>query len=206
MTDSKISPRDLKALSAYLDGELNAKERQHLETRLEQRPELRANLEELRSTRAVLRNAPVLRAPRNFTLTPQMAGMRTGGRAPAGPYPLLRLTSALAAIFLVLAVVGEWYASSLGPLVMPVAQEVHVVMVQKGTGEDAPRLAVEQVPPGRQVFPGRCFVHQNQPIDDHRQHCKGESGEWRIAKHSQSAIFGRFVHYALLHLDCVSFP
>ena len=81
-----ISMREWEALSAYLDGQLPAKERTRLETQLNQAPELRSALEDLRRTRSVLRSQPKVRAPRNFTLTPEMAGLgaRPGRRAPAG--------------------------------------------------------------------------------------------------------------------------
>jgi hypothetical protein len=102
-----ISMREWEALSAYLDGQLPAKERLRLETRLNQAPELRSALEDLRRTRAVLRSQPKVRAPRNFTLTPDMVGLkaRPVRRAPA--YPFFRLASALAAFLFLLVLVGD---------------------------------------------------------------------------------------------------
>lgn len=102
-----ISMREWEALSAYLDGQLPAKERIRLETRLNQAPELRSALEDLRRTRAVLRSQPKVRAPRNFTLTPDMVGLkdRPARRAPA--YPFFRLASALAAFLFLLVFVGD---------------------------------------------------------------------------------------------------
>jgi hypothetical protein len=102
-----ISMREWEALSAYLDGQLPARERVRLETRLNQAPELRSALEDLRRTRAVLRSQPKVRAPRNFTLTPDMVGLkaRPVRRAPA--YPFFRLSSALAAFLFLLVLVGD---------------------------------------------------------------------------------------------------
>jgi negative regulator of sigma E activity len=102
-----ISMREWEALSAYLDGQLPAKERIRLETQLNQAPELRSALEDLRRTRAVLRSQPKVRAPRNFTLTPDMAGLkaRPARRAPA--YPFFRLASALATFLFLLVLVGD---------------------------------------------------------------------------------------------------
>jgi len=71
-----ISQKDWEALSSYLDDQLSAKSRARLEARLQSSPELRTALEELQVTRAVIRNQPKLRAPRNFTLTPEMVGKR----------------------------------------------------------------------------------------------------------------------------------
>ncbi len=68
--------RDIENLSAYLDGDLSRSERTRLEMRIKSDPALAAALEELRQTRALLRRTPQRRAPRNFTLTPRMAGIR----------------------------------------------------------------------------------------------------------------------------------
>ncbi len=99
-------PLDWEAVSAYLDDQLNPKDRRQLEIRLQTEPELQAALESLRRTRLILRSTPKLRAPRNFTLTASMAGIRERNRIP-GVFPLLRLASMLAAFFLVLLTAGS---------------------------------------------------------------------------------------------------
>jgi hypothetical protein len=102
-----ISMRDWEALSAYLDEQLSAKERTRLETQLNQAPELRSALEELRRTRSVLRSQPKVRAPRNFTLTPEMAGLKAGPARRAPGYPFFRLASALAGFLFLMVLVGD---------------------------------------------------------------------------------------------------
>jgi len=72
----RISERDLEVLSNYLDGQLTTGERARLEARLQTELELRTVLEQIRQTRAAVRNLPFLRAPRNYTLTPKMVGVR----------------------------------------------------------------------------------------------------------------------------------
>lgn len=72
----KISFRDVENLSAYLDGQTSQAERTRLETRLKSEPELAGILEDLREARQILRRTPKRRAPRNFTLTPRMAGLK----------------------------------------------------------------------------------------------------------------------------------
>lgn len=67
---------DLEQLSAYLDGKLSREAQARLTSQLDSDPDLRAGLEELRQTRALLRRMPKRRAPRNFTLTPKTAGVR----------------------------------------------------------------------------------------------------------------------------------
>ena len=98
-----ISRRDLKLLSLYLDEQLNPAQRQHLEKRLEENQALRLALVELRQTRMVLRALPRAISPRNFTLTPQMIGLR----APRPVYPVLGFVSALASFLFILVLAGD---------------------------------------------------------------------------------------------------
>ncbi|HUH97021.1 MAG TPA: hypothetical protein VLZ89_06670 [Anaerolineales bacterium] len=88
-----MNPRDLELLSAYLDGQLAPPDSARLESRLASDESLRARLNDLRSTRGLLRQLPARRVPRNFTLTPQMAGLQ-----PPTPrvVPVFRLATALA--------------------------------------------------------------------------------------------------------------
>jgi anti-sigma factor RsiW len=119
----QISPRDWEFLSAYLDRQLKPQEIASLEARLSTDPVLSAALGELQRTRNALRSLPKLRAPRNFTLTPQMAGQRATARA----RPALRLApafgfaSALATFILIVVVIGD-VLGILTPASKPVAQ------------------------------------------------------------------------------------
>lgn len=88
----RLPRRDLEKLSAYLDGELNPAQAANLEARLQGDPSLAEALDEMRATKRALGSLPMLRPPRNFALTPEMAGLREPRRA----YPVLRLASALA--------------------------------------------------------------------------------------------------------------
>ncbi len=100
-----MNPGDLERLSEYLDGRLSPAELSRLETRLTSDPELAATLQALREARALLRQLPRRKAPRNFTLTPQMVA-----RKPPLPraYPFLRLATAMAALlFLFLLIIPQ---------------------------------------------------------------------------------------------------
>lgn len=121
----KISSRDWESLSAYLDGELSAKERSQIELRLRDDPELRSALKGLRQTRIVLRSQPRLRAPRNFTLSPQMAGLQVTRRTRSAPFafPALRLAAALATIFFVMVMVGDLASRSMQPTTIALAPQ-----------------------------------------------------------------------------------
>ena len=119
---TRISPKEWEALSAYLDGQLSANDRIHLERLLTERPEMRVALKDLRSTRDFLRSQPSLRAPRNFTLSPQLAGIRIIGRRSSLAFPVLSAVSALASILLILVFVGDLLITGAGPSPTFVAQ------------------------------------------------------------------------------------
>lgn len=70
--DPRLTDRDLELLSAYIDDELSSSERTTLEARLEHEPQLRRELRALRQTVELVRLTPRVRAPRDFTLTPEM--------------------------------------------------------------------------------------------------------------------------------------
>lgn len=88
---------DVELLSSYLDGQLNPSDSTRLETRLASDPSLRAVLDDLRAARGLLHQLPARKAPRNFTLTPKMVGLK-----PPMPrtYPVFRFATAFAALLL----------------------------------------------------------------------------------------------------------
>jgi hypothetical protein len=144
---TRISPRDWEALSAYLDGQLSPNELTRLEKRLRLSADLRAALEDLRRTRALLRSQPRLKAPRNFTLTPEMVGrsapQRSFRRSPSSLYPTLSLASALAGLLFVVILVTDLL--NLGPAAIPMAAEP--VAKQAAVTEQVSLLAKPQAAP-----------------------------------------------------------
>ncbi|HET6594249.1 MAG TPA: hypothetical protein VFG81_01420 [Anaerolineales bacterium] len=92
-----MNQRDLELLSSYLDGQLKPSDSARLERRLASDPGLRAVLDDLRAARGLLRQLPMRKAPRNFTLTPKMVG-----KNPPLPrsYPAFRFVTALASLML----------------------------------------------------------------------------------------------------------
>lgn len=91
--------RDIEQLSSYLDGQLNPSDSARIESRISSDPELASVYNDLRAARGILRKLPARKAPRNFTLTRQMVGLK-----PPVPksYPFFRLSSAFATILLML--------------------------------------------------------------------------------------------------------
>ncbi|MCQ3932203.1 MAG: hypothetical protein DPW16_17270 [Chloroflexi bacterium] len=91
MSVNRISPEDLMALSAYLDGALDPPERSSLERRLATEPLLRAELDSLRDTVNLVKSLPRLKAPRDFTLTPAMLAQTSGGSSVSHSPKIIRL-------------------------------------------------------------------------------------------------------------------
>lgn len=111
----QIIQRELEALSAYLDGQLSSKERTNLERLLEERADLRTALDGLSHTRAILRSQPPLRAPRNFILTPEQAGIRTKQPAVTPLFSAMRLASVLASVLFILVAAGDLLTGGRNP-------------------------------------------------------------------------------------------
>ena len=94
-----MNQNDLELLSAYLDGQLSPSDSVRLESRLASDKSLSTALDNLRATRNLLHQLPSRRAPRNFTLTPQMAGIK-----PPTPriVPVFRFASVLATFLFII--------------------------------------------------------------------------------------------------------
>ena len=89
----------LEMLSAYLDNQLSEKDRSRVESALQVDAGLKQELSMLDATRRLLRHAPILKVPRNFTLTASMVKKQN-------PFkfwmPAMSFSSALAAVLFVL--------------------------------------------------------------------------------------------------------
>ncbi len=129
MMEKQAAARVDEWLSAYLDGELSPQERARMEARLAAEPELRARLESLRQTVALLHSMPAVPAPRNFILTPAMVRQERPARAERRwLLPALSLGTAISAlasvVVLALSVLGAWPSPSTGLTATGPAYEV----------------------------------------------------------------------------------
>ena len=144
---AQLTFKDYENYSAYLDGQLSTAETRRLEARLQADPEARAALEEMSVTRQLLRSAPHFRAPRNFTLTPEMA--RQNARRSFFPaLPVFRFSAALAALALIAVFMLElngYLLPSPSQTVALVAPEAAPAQKAAGTqaGESAPRMVLQ---------------------------------------------------------------
>jgi hypothetical protein len=115
----KLRDRDWRDLSAYLDGQLSSRTQARLEKELAESEELRTALEDLRRVRVLLRSQPRLRAPRNFTLSPQLAGISERRQPARQLSPVFGWVSALASVLLILVVAGELLMGGAQPASAP---------------------------------------------------------------------------------------
>lgn len=132
--------RDIENLSAYLDGQLSESDAARLEARLKTDPELDSVLSDLRAARGILRKLPARKAPRNFTLTRQMVGLK-----PPMPraYPLFRLATVFASILFLF----SFAATALSPYISFGAPTMGGYGMGGGGGaamEEAPAAAPEE--------------------------------------------------------------
>lgn len=89
--------REIELLSSYLDGHLDPAMSRQVEARLIADPELASFLSDLRATRNILKKMPARIAPRNFTLSRKMVGLK-----PPLPrtYSFFRFSTAFASLLL----------------------------------------------------------------------------------------------------------
>jgi hypothetical protein len=132
----RLNPRELEMLSAYVDGALDARQASDLETRLKAEPALAQALDQLKATRTLLRRAPQRKAPRNFTLTRQMASQLQLARGHQRGFSY-GFASAAAAALLVFVTAGDLLAG--GQLFLPAAPaESMLLMSESAPANEAP--------------------------------------------------------------------
>ena len=99
-------------ISAYLDQQVTAEEKQFFERHVATCADCRAQLAATRSMVAALRAMPVVKAPRSFVLPREMA--RSPKRSAFAWYPALRLATVLAALAFVVLFAGDLLISRSG--------------------------------------------------------------------------------------------
>jgi hypothetical protein len=139
---TELKERDLKQLSAYLDGELKPKEAARLETRLKREPKLWEMFQDLDRARKLVSSLPPVRPPRNFTLTPEMAGIRERRSL----YPVFRFATVVAAVaFAVLVGADTFFSFSSGAIgSLDMAKQAPEAFVEVEV-EEAEEIVMEEV-------------------------------------------------------------
>ena len=148
MNSRRRRAQELNRLSAYLDNALSPRETRKFTARLAADPELKEKLDNLRRTKIALGHLTRLRAPRNFTLTPDMVSVRKPRKQPL--QTTLRLASALAAILLVVLFGAEFILGEIRPSQMLEAEAP--VMEAARVADDATlEPLIQWGPPGDQA-------------------------------------------------------
>lgn len=139
-----LPQRDVERLSAYLDDELSNRERDRLESRLQEEERLQGALQELRGAVGIMHGLPQVAPPRNFMLTPEMAGQREVGWR----YPAMQFATALAAALLVAVIAFDALAPSLplmaGAPALP-AERREAPLAMEAQATEAPAAEPEAV-------------------------------------------------------------
>jgi hypothetical protein len=147
----KISPKEWETISAYLDGQLSRMEQERLEKALNKKPVLIDALDELHQTRTLLRNQPKIHTKRNFTLTPEQAGIQQERPSSGFTVPVMRTVFILASILFVVIFAGDLLInrSFVSPGAMVRAPEEDAMMVEKAVPQmAAPEEAFEVIEEG----------------------------------------------------------
>ncbi|OEU54797.1 MAG: hypothetical protein BA871_11780 [Desulfuromonadales bacterium C00003096] len=133
----QITDRDWAQLSAYLDGELSGRELRQVRKKIQTDPLLQAALEQLKITKQILQTAPRIPAPRNFTLTPEMIGVKS--RKPS--FSRFRLAAALMSFLLIGVMIldfgGIYYTGAMSAEFSPKSIEAQL--------ESIPEIAADAV-------------------------------------------------------------
>jgi len=103
-----------------------ANEQKRFEQRLQRSPELNSAFVEMQHTRSMLRSLPSRRAPRSFTLTPQMVG--TPQRKPGGLFSFfalrtMQVSAALSSLLLIIVLIGDFLTTALQPAMLASAPQ-----------------------------------------------------------------------------------
>jgi|GEM_PF-658421 len=142
-----------ESLSAYIDGELTPRERTRVEQHLKECPACAEDLRTLRQTVALLRELPVIPAPRSFAVRPQVAKLRPAPAPSAWGYGLLKGATAIAALLFVLLIGGDLALHTFGGTVVswaPAAPAPEAAMApsyqadMEAAVEEAPMLGQEK--------------------------------------------------------------
>jgi anti-sigma factor RsiW len=96
-----------ESLSAYIDGELTGRERARVEQHLKECQSCAENLRTLRQTVALVKELPLIPAPRSFAVRPTVVRPRPAPAPSAWGYGLLKGATAIAALLFVLLIGGD---------------------------------------------------------------------------------------------------
>ena len=164
-----IKEKDWILLSSYLDGELDKKMEDRLKAKIASDPQYQAALAQLQDTKRILKTTPEIRTPRNFTLTPEMVGVKS--RQPAGfGY---RLATAVMSIMLVMTLALDFGRFLLGGAMAPAALKMEEVMLESAADEAA-EPAMKAVEAETQADRAAADASEEAPAQEYAPETEGE--------------------------------
>ncbi len=194
----RVTPKEYEILSAYIDNQLNPRERRRLESQLQNRSELRLALQQLRRTRTILQQTPRVRRPRSFTLTPGMVDAQ-----PSRPraYPAFQLAFALASVLFLVLFTGDLVGNSVARLTRgqpavfePLAVQEEPVELAAESAESAAGDAAaeaESQAPAAEAGGGEVVVEEAlevSPAEDSMEEAAPGTTEERLSPPTQAAV------------------
>ncbi len=143
----KRPTQDWFLLSAYIDGELTAREKENLEQRLKSDVGLREELEKLSAARSLIRTLPRKKTPRSFALTPEMAARRK-----SMPWAgLFGFTSAITTIAAVILLIFQFapglFTQAMPSIARDANSEVALLAEEAVQKDEAPEIIFWNGPP-----------------------------------------------------------
>ena len=173
----QITDKDWIQLSAYLDGELSGRDLNRFRKRILSNPLLQSALEQLKMTKQILQAAPHLPAPRNFTLTPKMVGLK-----PKKPvYPRFRLAAAVTSFLLISVLVLDFGRFFNFGAMAPTASKYY----QEVSQESVPEAAVDAV-----EEPSLLFVEGEADQDQMKAELEEQPADEVAAPVAEEEVFG----------------
>jgi hypothetical protein len=164
----RITEKEWVLLSAFLDGELQGKEKLQLKRRLEQNSDLKQALKALSQTKSVLSQTPRLKLPRNFTLSEQPLPARKSKQ----PFFSYRLAAAVFSILLV----GVLIFDSTSLLGSKNVELVSAPAYQEEVLEEAPKIALDNAAGSEQEETEKALP-QEAPAAEMEEAPEAEMGE-----------------------------
>jgi anti-sigma factor RsiW len=171
-------------LSAYIDGALSPREQARLEAQLAQDADLRARLESLQRTVALVRGMPPVQAPRNFLLTPAM--VRRPAPMARRLAPALTFATAISGLLCVILLVGNLLTAGWGgmgataPAPMAAYEGTPQVLETGEPGAKKAPPASETVPPEEGLLSSAATASET-PVPEMRAWSEGTPSPIEVA-------------------------
>lgn len=140
----RLTDRDWKLISAYLDSRLSPNEITLVKARIQSDPQFKKSLDEIAYTRRLLQSLPEKRAPRNFTLSADKA---KAPRKALWLQPVLSFVSIAAAVLLVVVFSSSYlFTGAKAAVPAAVVPEAEMFTTDQAAGEPTSSVIINWNP------------------------------------------------------------